>query len=55
MRLSRIYYLLLVVIGSLALASCDDDDKVVDEGLKVLSAETSFDANGGEHEISVNN
>lgn len=54
MRLSRIYYLLLVVIGSLALASCDDDDKVVDEGLKVLSAETSFDANGGEHEISVN-
>ncbi|HRL15375.1 MAG TPA: BACON domain-containing carbohydrate-binding protein [Prevotella sp.] len=54
MRLSRIYYLLLVVIGSLALASCDDDDKVVDEGLKVLSAETSFGANGGEHEISVN-
>ena len=54
MRLSRIYYLLLVVIGSLVLASCDDDDKVVDEGLKVLSAETSFDANGGEHEISVN-
>ena len=40
-------------MGSLALASCDDDDKVVDEGLKVLSAETSFDANGGEHEISV--
>ena len=36
------------------MASCDDDDKVVDEGLKVLSAETSFGANGGEHEISVN-
>ena len=53
MRLSRIYYLSLIVMGSLALASCDDDDKVVDEGLKVLSAETSFDANGGEHEISV--
>lgn len=52
MRLSRIYYLSLVFMGSLALASCDDD-KVVDEGLKVLSAETSFDANGGEHEISV--
>lgn len=41
-------------MGSLALASCDDDDKVADAGLQVLSAETSFDANGGEHEISVN-
>ena len=53
MRLSRIYYLSLVFMGSLALASCDDDDKVADAGVKVLSAETSFDANGGEHEISV--
>ena len=41
-------------MGSLILASCDDDDKVEETGMKVLSAETSFDANGGEHEISVN-
>ncbi len=54
MRLSKIYYLSLIMMGSLALASCDDDDKVADTGLTVLSAETSFDANGGEHEISVN-
>lgn len=54
MRLSRIYYLAFIIMGSLTLASCDDDDKVADTGLTVLSAETSFDANGGEHEISVN-
>ena len=40
-------------MGSLILASCDDDDKVEETALKVLSAETSFDANGGEHEVTV--
>ena len=53
MRLSRIYYLSFILMGSLILASCDDDDKVEETGLKVLSAETSFDANGGEHEVTV--
>ena len=55
MRLSRLYYVLFITLGSFFLASCsDDDDKVVDDGVKVLSAETSFDANGGTKEISVN-
>lgn len=55
MRLSRLYYVLFITLGSFFLASCsDDDDNVVDDGVKVLSAETSFDANGGTKEISVN-
>lgn len=56
MKLSRIYYVLFIAMGSLFLASCSDDDNnnVADDGVKVVSAETSFDANGGEHEITVN-
>lgn len=56
MRLSRLYYVLFITLGSFCLASCsdDDDNKVVDDGVKVLAAETSFDANGGTKEISVN-
>lgn len=53
MRLSRLYYVLFITLGSFFLASCSDDDEV-DDGVKVLSAETSFDANGGTKEISVN-
>lgn len=56
MRLSRIYYMSFIAMGSLFLASCADDDNnsVADDGVKVVSAETSFDANGGDHEITVN-
>ena len=56
MKLSRIYYLLIFVMGSLFLASCSDDDNnnVADDGVKVVAAATSFDANGGSQEIVVN-
>lgn len=55
MKLSRLY-LLFIAMGSLFLASCDDDDNnsVADNGIKVLTAQTSFDANGGTYDITVN-